>query len=173
MNNKTPEGYIEGGKIVTAHGIKGALKFKVYTESLDYYVPEVSLLIRKPGGKEFEVRATKIAPGSNGTLLYLDGVTDRNQAEALSGSLIFVPKSVLPKPEDGEFYWFELIGMNVVEEDGRILGKLNRIFATGSNNVYVVKNGGKELWLPALKHVVLETNLAAQRITVKIPEGLE
>lgn len=170
---KTPEGYIEGGKITGAHGIKGALKFQVYTESLEYYAPEVPLLLREPNGKAYEVRAVKAAPNGKSVLLMLDGVTDRNRAEALAGSLLFVPKSILPEPADGEFYWYELIGLNVVEAGGRDLGKLDHIFETGSNDVYVVKKGGQELLLPALPHVILDIDLEAKRMTVQIPEGLE
>lgn len=169
---KTPDGYIEGGKITGAHGIKGALKFQVYTESLAYYVPEVPLLLHEPSGKAYEVRAVKAAPSGKSVLLTLKDVTDRNQAEALAGSLIFVPKDVLPEPEDGEFYWYELIGLKVEEADGRDLGKLDHIFETGSNDVYVVKKGGQELLLPALPHVILDIDLDVGRILVKIPEGL-
>lgn len=170
---KTPANYIEGGKIGAAHGVRGAMKFQAYTESLDYYVPEVPLLLREPNGKEYEVRALKAVTSGKSVLLTLENVTDRNRAEELGGSLLFVPKDVLPEPEDGEFYWFELIGLNVVEADGRELGKLDHIFATGSNDVYVVKKGGQELLLPALPHVILEIDLEAGRMTVKIPEGLE
>lgn len=173
METKTPEGYIEGGKITGAHGIKGMLKFQVYTESLDYYTPEVPLLLREPNGKAYEIRAVKAAPTAKNALLTLKNVTDRNQAEALAGSLIFVPKDVLPMPADGEFYWYELIGLDVFEADGRNLGKLDYIFETGSNNVYAVKQGDKELLLPALPHVILNIDLDAGRMTVKIPDGLE
>lgn len=172
MAIKTPEGYIEGGKITGAHGIKGALKFQVYTESLAYYTPNVALLLREPNGREYEICALKAVPSGKSVLLTLKDVTDRNQAEALAGSLIFVPKDVLPEPEEGEFYWFELIGLDVVEADGRELGKLDHIFETGSNDVYVVKKGGNELLLPALPHVILDIDLEAKRIMVKIPEGL-
>lgn len=173
METKTPAGYIEGGKITGAHGLQGALKFLVYTESLAYYVPQVALLLREPGGETYEVRALKAAPNGKSVLLSLKDVTDRNRAEALAGSLIFVPKDALPKPKDGAFYWYELIGLDVVEADGRALGKLDHIFETGSNDVYVVKKGRQELLLPALPHVILAVDLAAGRMTVKIPEGLE
>lgn len=173
MKITTPAGYIEGGRIGAAHGVRGIVKFTPYTESLAYYAPNVPLLLREPNGKEYEVRALKVMPSGKNILLTLAGVASREQAEALGGSLLFVPKSVLPKPEEGEFYWFELIGLDVLADDGRELGTLDHIFATGSNDVYVVKKGQKELLLPALPHVILNIDLAAKRITVCVPAGLE
>lgn len=171
--NKTPQNYIEGGKIGAAHGVRGALKFQVYTESLAYYMPDVPLLLREPNGREREVRALKTQLSGKLVLLWLEDVHDRDQAEALTGSLLFVPKDVLPEPEEGEYYWYQLIDLDVLDAGGRVLGKLTDIFETGSNDVYVIKNDTKELLLPALPHVILNVDIEAGRMTVEIPEGLE
>jgi 16S rRNA processing protein RimM len=78
----------------------------------------------------------------------------------------------LPELLPGEYYWYDLIGLQVVTSEGESLGQLSEIIATGSNDVYVVKGEGREYLIPALEDVVLEINPAAGRMMVTMPEGL-
>jgi 16S rRNA processing protein RimM len=106
-------------------------------------------------------------------LLSLKGVTRRSQAEALAGREVFIDKTTLPRLEEGAYYWSDLIGLEVYAVDGRFLGRIESIFPTGSNDVYVVKHAGRELLLPALASVVKTVDLEARRMQVAVPEGLE
>ena len=79
----------------------------------------------------------------------------------------------LPKLENGVYYWDDLIGIEVVSINGVPLGRIESIFQTGSNDVYVIKQGDRELLLPALRSVIKSIDLGARRMEVEVPEGLE
>ena len=105
-------------------------------------------------------------------LLSLKGINDRNQAEELLGAEIFIPKAELPSPEDGSFYWFDLIGIAVYTIEGVYLGRIESIMETGSNDVYVVQDDKKEVLIPALESVVVQIDIQQKRMQVDLPEGL-
>ena len=93
-------------------------------------------------------------------------------AEALVGSRLWVDKTTLPDLDDGIYYWFELIGLSVYTTQGRYLGLLESILQTGSNDVYVIRDGEKEVLLPALASVVQAVDIHQRRMEVILPEGL-
>jgi 16S rRNA processing protein RimM len=78
----------------------------------------------------------------------------------------------MPELSEGEFYWSDLLGLKVVTDGGECLGVVADIIVTGSNDVYVVKNGKREYMIPALEDVVLDINLDEGIMTVSPPEGL-
>ena len=75
--------------------------------------------------------------------------------------------------DEDTFYWFELIGIDVYTKEEQHLGQIESIIQTGSNDVYVVKNGDKEILIPAIESVVLDVNLKQKRMQVDVPDGLE
>jgi 16S rRNA processing protein RimM len=102
----------------------------------------------------------------------LEGVGDRETAETLVGSRLYVDKTTLPELEEGTYYWFELIGLAVHTTQGAYLGTLAAVVPTGSNDVYVVRNGDDEVLVPALASVVQKIDRAAGRMEVTLPDGL-
>jgi 16S rRNA processing protein RimM len=139
------KGFLLIGKIVGAHGINGNCKTHSYAESL-----------------------TVFQPGSKIRL----GVVTRHQAETLIGSELFIEKEQVPELDDGSYYWYDLIGMDVFTSDAAYLGRLERVIQTGSNDVYVVKNDTDEILIPALASVVIDIDLEHKRMQVDLPEGL-
>jgi len=137
------------------------------------FKPGDSILIRNNRGLEERYEINWVKPHTRTPLLSLKGVTDRSLAEALNGSELFIQKSDLPELEEGTFYWFDLIGIKVYTTDERYLGRIESIIPTGSNDVYTVKNGKKEVLIPALESVVVEIDLENKRMRVDLPEGLE
>lgn len=95
----------------------------------------------------------------------LSGVNDRDQAFALKGSEIAVPRSEMPEPADDEYYWVDLIGLEVRNTQDERLGVVERLFATGANDVLVVQDGEIERLLPFVAAVVLKVDRAAKLIT--------
>jgi 16S rRNA processing protein RimM len=105
-------------------------------------------------------------------VLLLKGYDSPEKARVLNGWLVQVPQEeTVPLPE-GQYYWFELIGMEVLSETGEKLGTIVDIFETGSNDVYVMKAGRKEVYLPATKDVIRQIDRAAKRMVVHVMEGL-
>ncbi|HHW99314.1 MAG TPA: 16S rRNA processing protein RimM [Firmicutes bacterium] len=103
----------------------------------------------------------------------LEGVSTREQAQALIGGKLQIPEhKVLPLP-DGEYYIFQILGLQVETEAGEVLGRVAEVLQPGANDVYVVRNeAGRELLIPAIKEVVLNIDLTEQRIIIRPLPGL-
>ncbi len=122
--------------------------------------------------RERSIRIEWAKPHGRGLLVAFEGVTDRNAAEALAGLDLLVDREDLPPAEEGAYYWADLIGLDVYGEADQYLGKVTAVFPTGSNDVYVVQNGGGEVLVPALESVVVEIDLSGNTMRVDLPEGL-
>lgn len=161
------------GRLAGAHGMRGGLKLISYAESLDVFAPGRPIRALGASGEETVYEISEVRPQGRGAVLYLSGITHRSQAEALIGCDLLIDRATLPVLEEGTYYWADLIGLEVVSVDGRLLGRLESVFATGSNDVYVVKGAGKEILVPALKSVVKAVDLTTRRMQVDLPEGLD
>jgi 16S rRNA processing protein RimM len=105
-------------------------------------------------------------------LLHLNGLEDRDAAEAWRGAYVYVRlEDSLPLEED-EYYHYQLQGLNVRTLEGEDLGQITDVLATGANDVYVVKGDRGEVLLPAIKQVILSIDLEAGTMLVHLPEGL-
>jgi 16S rRNA processing protein RimM len=160
------------GKIVGAHGVKGNCKIISYAESLSVFQPGNVVRVTPRPGQEQDYEINWVKPLSKVDLLSLKGIETRDQAQALIGSELFIEKAQLPDLDEGTYYWFDLIGLEVFAADGKYLGLLESIIQTGSNDVYVVKHNDNEILIPALESVVREIDLKKNRMQVVLPEGL-
>lgn len=166
------EEYISIGKITGVHGLHGNLKVYMYSESVDACEKGNRIQVSGTAGERdiYTIRTAK--PYKKGALLTFEEVDDINAAEKLVGSEIFISRDSLSELEEDEFYWFEIIGLDVFSVDGVFLGVVKSIFPTGSNDVYVVKKSGHEILIPALESVILSIDLEMKKMTVDLPEGL-
>jgi 16S rRNA processing protein RimM len=105
-------------------------------------------------------------------LVALDGVTDRNAAEALIGARVLVPAAELPPTADGEFYYHEIEGFRVETTDGQPLGTIASTFATGTNDVWVVRGSRREHLIPVIADVVRTIDRDARRVVIEPLPGL-
>jgi len=166
------KGYVLIGKIVGVHGIKGTNKLKSYAESLSVFKPGRSIIVRDNRNRETSVELNWVKSHTRTPLISFKGVTDHDQAEALIGAELFIPETELPELDEDTYYWFELIGIEVYTTEDEYLGRIESIFPTGSNDVYVVKDKQKEILVPALDSVVIDIDLEHKRMRVDLPEGL-
>ena len=165
--------FLEIGKIVKAQGFKGRVKVLSYLESGEEMLQSLDEVFLSHGKgkrvgyalKNFQVR---------GRCFYLDleGIEHIDQAEALLGLSVQVPTSKLQALPEGEYYWQQLIGLEVRTEEGALVGTLAEIFPTGSNDVFVCRGGAREILLPAIADVVLTVDLEKKTMVVRLPEGL-
>ena len=160
------------GRIVGAHGTGGVCKIASYAESLAVFAPGNPLFVEAGDHDLRTLEVLWVKPHSKGALMALGGVTDRDGAEALRGAALYVDKRRLPALESENYYWFELIGMEVFTQDDVLLGRLESILATGSNDVYVVRRADRETLVPALASVVQRVDTERRRMEVVLPEGL-
>jgi 16S rRNA processing protein RimM len=156
------------GVIAAAHGIKGEVKVKSFTqdaESIAAYGP----LWDEGGTREF---ALTLKGAHKGALIAaISGVTDRNEAEALKGTKLYVPRSALPEPEEGEFYYADLVGLRAELADGTLLGTVVAVHNFGAGDVIEVK-GAQTLDIPFTAAVVPVVDIEGGRIVIEPPEGL-
>jgi 16S rRNA processing protein RimM len=160
------------GKVSTTHGVKGQLRVSPYSGDVDSLLAFRSIMVKTPGGEmeTFTVEASK-AHGKK-VIITLKEFDNINQVLHLVGREVYALHDQLPVLSEDEYYWCELLGMQVVTDEGESLGELIDIIVTGSNDVYVVKGEGGELLIPALEDVVLDVDPAAKLMTVSLPEGL-
>lgn len=154
------------GRIHGAFGVRGEVKLESLTEPQGNLVRYQPWILRDAAGREREVSGAKARVGGKGLIGTLPGVEDRDAAEALRGAELFVPRSALPLPKDGEFYWIDLEGLHVENLDGVDFGKAAFVFSNGANDVLVVR-GDRERMIPWMRpDFVRELDFDAGRILV-------
>lgn len=165
------------GKVGSVYGIKGWLKIHSYTE-IPETIFDYAPWSLKLGGKTQSVIISDWRRHNNGLIAKVEGVDDRDQAQALVSSEVQVSPEVLPELPEGEFYWKDLIGMAVVTDKGYNLGEVTDILETGSNDVLVVKAnrndgfGKKERLVPYLEdQVILSVSQEDKQIEVDWDPG--
>ncbi|MGE5470718.1 MAG: ribosome maturation factor RimM [Bacteroidota bacterium] len=156
------------GRLADPYGIRGWLKLHAFGDDpLDWAEMPV-WWIAKEGEPWRECGLKGLKVHGNGLVVLLDGVDDRSAAEAMKGVLVGAPRSALPKTEEGEFYWSELIGLDVVNTAGERLGKVVGLIETGANAVLrVVADDETERLLPFVSAVVLDVEKEAGLICVE------
>jgi len=156
------------GVVLGASGLRGAFKVESLTDYPDRFSPGRTLFLKGRSVKVMSSRRTR-----RGLVVKLDLVNDRTQAESLRGTELTVPPDDLqPLPEDS-YYFYQIIGMDVWDEDRGYLGKVTDVLRTGANDVYVARDPeGAEVLIPALEDVLLEVRTDENRMVVRLPEGL-
>ena len=155
------------GAITGAHGIRGEVKLKSFTAE-PAAIASYSPLETAAGDK---IGIARLRPSKEGFIAILKGVTDRNAAEALRGTELFVARERLPEPEVDEVYVHDLIGLAVHLADGSLLGEIVDVADYGAGDLIDVKVEGRKdtVLIPFADQYVLET--AEDRIVVDLPEG--
>ncbi|HEY2033291.1 MAG TPA: ribosome maturation factor RimM [Rhizomicrobium sp.] len=158
------------GVIIGAQGLKGELKVKAFTQSpenLAAYGP-----LHMKNGKSFRVISVREA--KDGAVVALDGVNDRNAAEALKGAELYVPRSALPKEDADEFYHADLIGLRAEDTEGRAMGTVRALHNFGAGDVIeLARDDGDEVFLPFTREVAREIDTEGGRIVIAAPEEVE
>lgn len=153
------------GRLSGLYGVRGAFKVFSYTEPREAICDYAEWLVRR----DDEWRPHRLIEGrrhGRTVVARLADIEDRDAAAALLGADIGVLREALPAPAPGEYYWADLVGLDVVTVGGVSLGRVTRLFDTGANDVLVVV-GERERWLPFVKdRVVREVDVETGVITV-------
>lgn len=159
------EGFVAVGRVLAPFGLKGELKVQALTDNPARFRPRAKLWA---GQQPVSVATSREAQGY--VYLTLKGFADRTSVEKFRHALLQVPEADLPPLPEGEYYRFQLVGLTVVDRDGRTLGTLDEIIETGANDVYRVRApDGTDILLPALADVIISVDLAARRMVVDPP----
>jgi len=153
------------GRISGLFGVRGWVKVFSYTDPREAVLQYTTWLLHRDGTWQ----ATKVAEGQRhgkSVIAHLDGVDDREQAQALVGSEIAVSRASMPQPDDGHYYWLDIIGLAVVDKHGAEFGNVASMLETGAHDVMVVQ-GERERLIPFVQdEVILDVDLALRQIKV-------
>jgi 16S rRNA processing protein RimM len=171
-----PDDLVPVGRILDAWGIKGGLKVQAYSADADALFSAKRWYLKstgpKPGQLVLAVRSVRVQ--GEGIVATAEDIDDRNAAEALRGYEIYVPRSAFPRTPDGEYYWVDLIGLDVVNRESQALGRVIGLIDTGPHAVLRILPPGveepakpdQERLIPFVGSFIDDVDLEAKRITV-------
>lgn len=164
--------YFEIGQIVNTFGIKGMVKVNPFTENIEQFEELQKIYIKnKDGKKEYKIQEVKYHKQM--ILIKFEGIEKPEDADLLRGSYLLINRKDAKPLEEGTYYIVDLLGLEVYTDEGVLLGKVDDIFNTGSNDVYVVKDElGKQVLLPGIDDVIKQVDLENKKIIVHIIHGL-
>ncbi len=163
---------LEIGQIVNTFGIKGMVKVKPFTDDIRRFDELKAVYVEKNGNQtEFEIEEVKYHKDM--VLIKFKGIDKVEQAEMLRNSYLTVSRDSVEKLEEGRYYIVDLLGLEVYTDEQILLGTLEDIFNTGSNDIYVVKDKqGKQILLPAIQDVIKQIDIENKKIIVHLLPGL-
>lgn len=158
-------------KIAQTHGVKGLVKLFLYAENPDL-VNAPALYTTKKGSETLTLSLKN--PAGKYWLASVDGITNKEDAEELRGTELWLPREELPEIEDeDEFYHQDLLGLEVFNADNELIGTVKSLDNFGAGDLLEISyNDGKDFYLPFTKEAVPTINIIANRIEVVIPDGL-
>ena len=160
------------GKVVKPFGVKGEMKIEPMTDFPERFKDLSRVYLVSPAGKEIVCEVKTVRYAGDAPLLVFSGYDSPEKAKVLNGWFVKVPEADLVPLPEGQYYWYELIGMEVISEGGEKLGTIVDIFETGSNDVYVMKRGKQEVYLPATKEVIKRIDRKAKQMVIHLMDGL-
>ncbi|MBO5105144.1 MAG: 16S rRNA processing protein RimM [Ruminococcus sp.] len=159
--------YLEAGKIVNTHGIRGEVKIMPYTDVPELLCEFDRLFLDR---KEIFIERARVA--KNTVIAKLEGVDTPEQAEKLRNKILYMHRDDL-ELDDDTYFIQDLIGIEVKDADtGFVYGKIKDVMQTGANDVYVIEGNGREYLVPAIADVVISTDIDGNSMTIKVLDGL-
>ncbi len=160
------------GEVVKPVGLKGELRIRPITDNPERFSEGGTVRADAKDGGEHALVIRHVSPEPKGTLrVVFEGVGSVDEAEALRGRTLYVHESDVPPLPEGEYYYFQIIGLSVYTYSGKLLGKVTDIFTAGEKDVYEVKGGGKEYLIPVTDDAVDVIDVPGGRIVLKRMEG--
>ncbi len=166
--------YLIIGKFGGAHGVLGEIRITPITDDVRRFRALSDCVILTPAEKYLRpAKVTGRRITGESVLLAFEGISDRNEAQKLNGFYLAVKRSDAPQLEKGRYYIADMIGCAVVDDKTGDIGRISEILQTGANDVIVVKRPDKQdLLIPFLRDVVTDVDVFAQKVTVRLPDGL-
>lgn len=162
--------YLEIGKIVGTHGIRGMVRVQPWSDSGEF-LTNFKRFFLSPDG-ESELKALKIQPHGGVVLIAFKGVDTVEQAESLRGKTLYISRRDITLPE-GRYFIDDLLGCEVFDADsGEKYGEISEVSKTGANDVWHIKSGDKEYLLPAIDEVIVKVDPENERLEIRPMKGI-
>jgi 16S rRNA processing protein rimM len=164
--------YIEIGQIVNTNGLKGVVKVNPFTDDISKFEDLKYVYIQLKNELK-KVKIEQVRYNKNQVLLKLEGIDSIEEAEKYRNFYLKTEKESQEDLGEDTYYIVDLIGLDVYSDKNEYLGKIEDVFPTGSNDVYVVKdNLGKQILIPAIVDVVKEVDLKNKKMIINLIPGL-
>ncbi|MFB4211100.1 ribosome maturation factor RimM [Shouchella sp. JSM 1781072] len=164
------------GRLVNTHGVRGEVRVLANTDFGEerFAIGSQLKVAGRPEEKGTMLQVASHRKHKTFDLLTFEGYTNINEVEGFKGNYLYVSEKLLSELEEHEFYYHEIIGCRVTDEEGNDLGTITDIIETGANDVWVVQRSGKkDLLLPYIEQVIKEVDLEASVVKVHVMEGLD
>lgn len=159
-------------KVVSTQGNKGEVSVFPLTDSMERF-KNLSAVFLKNNHQQAILNIEKIRIKKDKVILKFKGIESLQEANTLVGTFLEVERKNAVKLPKNAYFIFEIIGLEVYTENNVFLGKVENVFSTGSNDIYIVKDKKKkDLFVPAIHDVIKEINLEKKRMTIKMVDGL-
>ncbi len=159
------------GKVIRPHGFRGVLRIRSFARSEASFLDAGTVFLRSVSGEVHEYTVTSVKPHKNISLMELVGINSADEAEVCRGADFLIWKEASTGEEDA-YFWYELLGLKVCLDTGEYIGSIFQIVPTGSHDIYVVKKGDKEIFIPAIHEIVKEIDLENRKMIISPMEGL-
>lgn len=165
------EDLLKVGVITTTHGVRGEVKIFPTTDAERFM--ELEYVILDTGREKRELTIQNVKFFKNLVILKFEGIDNINDIEKYKGKELWVPREEAQELDEDEYYIGDLIGMDVLLEDGTRFGSLKDVMETGANDVYVVETEeGKEVLLPAIHDCIMDVDIEKNAMTIHLMKGL-
>ena len=165
--------FLQVGKIVNTHALQGEVKVVSNSDFKEDRFKKGSTLVIDFNGEHVEVVVATHRVHKGADLLKFKHLNSINDVEKYKGCALLVSTDDLEELEENEFYYFEIIGCEVVTTDGEKIGEISEILETGANDVWVVKRQGqKDALIPYIEDVVKDVDIDTKTVTIQVLEGL-
>jgi len=160
------------GEIVKTRGLRGCMKVVSFVDTNDISAELKFVYIQNNSEQKKLYNLRKIDISGKFLFIELDSIDDVELAKTFVGCKVVIPGDMFKELPEGEYYWRDIIGLNVYTEEGKLLGQIESVFPTGSNDVYVCKGRDREILLPAIADVIKLIDIERKIMNVKLMEGL-
>ncbi len=165
--------YFEIGQIVNHFGIKGMVKVNSFAEDISIFESLNSILLEKEN-KLIPIEIEEVKYSKNQILLKIKGINTIEEAEKYRGCYLKIARKDAKQLPENTYFIADLIGLTVYTDEGILLGKVDDIYNSGANDIYVIKDEkGKQILLPAIKEVIKQVDIEQEKITVHLLKGME
>ncbi len=166
------EDFITIGKVLRPYGTKGALRIKPLTDFPQRFQELREVWIQPPEGQRIRMAIKNLKRGKDSLILSLRGVSTRSQAQEWTNSYIEVGADESYPLEEGRYYIFDLLGLPIYTDEGRLVGQLEDVLKLPANDVWALKTDSGQKFIPATKEIIKDVDLRRGRIIIHLLDGL-
>ena len=154
------------------HGVRGELRLLPFSFPCHTLHPSLTVFLQDEDGQTHKYTLEGVRPRAPFVLVKLAGIDSLDHAETLREKIVAVEETVLPALKDGEFYYYQVVGLRVRTTTGTEVGEIAQVFFSGGHDVWVVRHGKKEYLIPVTEEIVRAIDLSGRQAIIEPLEGL-